>query len=313
MKTSYKRHYRFEEKIKICKEWIKAMSDGESQKLYCKKVDINHVTLRNWLKKYRSILEECFTQHGINPDIRYVSKAHNKAEQEALALHFITRARYSTVEQFCEYWLIGKSMIKSYTKLFIEKLEAGGINGWDILDAEEAGDMLRLVQKYNSTGKLSSFERDRFFYLCLKEKNELDEDAWQRAAIKVAGYAQWRSKPPKSFRIPIRAEYLFDEDIEQRMVKNMQTGQRIKELRKMHGYSLKQFGEALNLPVYHLQNIEDGQSDIFVSTIERMAGLFGITITQLFEGVVYANEYYPMDNDPLRTRLIVKKAENNTL
>jgi transcriptional regulator with XRE-family HTH domain len=58
--------------------------------------------------------------------------------------------------------------------------------------------------------------------------------------------------------------------------------QRLKELRKIHGITQEQFAERTGISYKYYQAIETGvKKELRISTLERLAGAYGIEVWQL--------------------------------
>lgn len=62
-------------------------------------------------------------------------------------------------------------------------------------------------------------------------------------------------------------------------------GLRIKELREERDLSQRAFAEASGLDRSYLAAIENGQINVGIKTVERIAAGFGISVEQLFKGI----------------------------
>jgi transcriptional regulator with XRE-family HTH domain len=68
----------------------------------------------------------------------------------------------------------------------------------------------------------------------------------------------------------------------------MQLGDRIRELRKKKGETLKVTSEGAELSVSYLSDIERGRTNPSLQTLEALANHFSITVTDLLSGVEFA-------------------------
>jgi XRE family transcriptional regulator, regulator of sulfur utilization len=68
----------------------------------------------------------------------------------------------------------------------------------------------------------------------------------------------------------------------------MQLGDRIRELRKLKGETLKDTSEGTDLSVSYLSDIERGRTNPSIQTLEVIAKHFGISVTDLLSGVEFA-------------------------
>ncbi len=68
----------------------------------------------------------------------------------------------------------------------------------------------------------------------------------------------------------------------------MELGDRIRELRKSQGETLKTTSEGTNLSVSYLSDIERGRTNPSLQTLETLAKHFGVTVTDLLFGVEFA-------------------------
>ena len=68
----------------------------------------------------------------------------------------------------------------------------------------------------------------------------------------------------------------------------MELGDRIRELRKSKGETLKTTSEGINLSVSYLSDIERGRTNPSLQTLETLAIHFGVTVTDLLYGVEFA-------------------------
>lgn len=68
----------------------------------------------------------------------------------------------------------------------------------------------------------------------------------------------------------------------------MQLGERIRELRKIKGETLKATSEGTDLSVSYLSDIERGRTNPSLQTLESLANHFGISVTDLLSGVEFA-------------------------
>jgi transcriptional regulator with XRE-family HTH domain len=68
----------------------------------------------------------------------------------------------------------------------------------------------------------------------------------------------------------------------------MRLGDRIRELRKYKGETLKATSESTELSVSYLSDIERGRTKPSLQTLEAIASHFGITVTDLLSGVEFA-------------------------
>ncbi len=62
-------------------------------------------------------------------------------------------------------------------------------------------------------------------------------------------------------------------------------GLRIKELREERDLPQRAFAEASGLDCSYLAAIENGQINVGIKTVERIAAGFGISVEQLFKGI----------------------------
>lgn len=62
-------------------------------------------------------------------------------------------------------------------------------------------------------------------------------------------------------------------------------GLRIKELRDERGFTQRAFAEASGIDRSYLAAIENGEINVGIKTIERIAKGFGLTVGQLMEGL----------------------------
>lgn len=70
----------------------------------------------------------------------------------------------------------------------------------------------------------------------------------------------------------------------------MNLGDRIRELRKSKGETLKTISDGTMLSVSYLSDIERGRTNPSLQTLESLAAYFGITVTDLLYGVEFAGE-----------------------
>lgn len=68
----------------------------------------------------------------------------------------------------------------------------------------------------------------------------------------------------------------------------MLLGQRIRELRKQKGKTLKETSKSVSLSVSYLSDIERGRTKPSLQTLEALASHFGISVTDLLSGVEFA-------------------------
>jgi len=68
----------------------------------------------------------------------------------------------------------------------------------------------------------------------------------------------------------------------------MRLGDRIRELRRNKGETLKATSEGTDLSVSYLSDIERGRTNPSLHTLETLANHFGITVTDLLSGVEFA-------------------------
>lgn len=68
----------------------------------------------------------------------------------------------------------------------------------------------------------------------------------------------------------------------------MQLGDRIRELRRNKGETLKATSEGTDLSVSYLSDIERGRTNPSLQTIKTLANHIGITVTDLLSGVEFA-------------------------
>jgi transcriptional regulator with XRE-family HTH domain len=62
-------------------------------------------------------------------------------------------------------------------------------------------------------------------------------------------------------------------------------GARIKELRQQKGISQEKFAELADLDRTYISGIESGKRNISLEVISRIAGVFDISISELFIGI----------------------------
>lgn len=62
-------------------------------------------------------------------------------------------------------------------------------------------------------------------------------------------------------------------------------GRRIRELRRQTGLSQEKFALQIGLDRTYIASIENGKRNVSLENIQRLAKGFGITISELFEGV----------------------------
>lgn len=62
-------------------------------------------------------------------------------------------------------------------------------------------------------------------------------------------------------------------------------GERVKDLRKKKGLSQEKFALQINMDRTYLASVETGNRNISLINIEKIANGFGISISELFEGV----------------------------
>ncbi len=74
----------------------------------------------------------------------------------------------------------------------------------------------------------------------------------------------------------------------------MKLGDRIRELRKSKGETLKEISGSTNLSVSYLSDIERGRTNPSLQTLDTLAEHFGISVTDLLSGVEFAG--IPTDN-----------------
>lgn len=70
----------------------------------------------------------------------------------------------------------------------------------------------------------------------------------------------------------------------------MLLGQRIRELRKRRGETLKQTSNGINLSVSYLSDIERGRTKPSLHTLEVLARYFSMSLTDLLSGIEFAGE-----------------------
>ncbi|MFC2055644.1 helix-turn-helix domain-containing protein [Chloroflexota bacterium] len=68
----------------------------------------------------------------------------------------------------------------------------------------------------------------------------------------------------------------------------MLLGDRIRELRKIKGETLKSTSEGTDLSISYLSDIERGRTNPSLQTLETIANHFDITVTDLLSGVEFA-------------------------
>lgn len=68
----------------------------------------------------------------------------------------------------------------------------------------------------------------------------------------------------------------------------MRLGDRIRELRKRKGKTLKEISESTHLSVSYLSDIERGRTNPSLQTLDTLADHFGISVTDLLSGVEFA-------------------------
>lgn len=66
---------------------------------------------------------------------------------------------------------------------------------------------------------------------------------------------------------------------------NRQIGQRLRQLRKQHGLTLRQLGAKTALSVSLISQIELGKSAASVTTLRRLSLALGVSLADLFEGI----------------------------
>ena len=70
----------------------------------------------------------------------------------------------------------------------------------------------------------------------------------------------------------------------------MLLGQRIRELRKRMGETLKETSKGTELSVSYLSDIERGRTNPSLQTLETLANHFNITVSDLIAGVEFAGQ-----------------------
>ena len=68
----------------------------------------------------------------------------------------------------------------------------------------------------------------------------------------------------------------------------MLLGQRIRELRKRKGETLKETSKSTEISVSYLSDIERGRTNPSLQTLEGLSNHFGITVADLLSGVEFA-------------------------
>lgn len=62
-------------------------------------------------------------------------------------------------------------------------------------------------------------------------------------------------------------------------------GERVKDLRRKRGFSQEKFALKINMDRTYLASVEAGNRNISLKNIEKIANGFGMSISELFEGV----------------------------
>lgn len=68
----------------------------------------------------------------------------------------------------------------------------------------------------------------------------------------------------------------------------LKIGQRIKELRKIANISQKDFSYAADLDRSYIASVENGQRNVSIVNIEKIANALGVTLKQFFDDAEFS-------------------------